>query len=73
MEDIFNQIKAFITFELDPIVRWLIVGLLLIFGLFSFSSVVKEYVNAKSYASVKIGPIIFTTIYIGLAIFIAAV
>lgn len=72
MEDIINQIKNFIIFELDPTVRILIVGIFLIFGLLTFRQVIKDYVNAKSYSSLKIASIIFTVLFIFIAVFVAA-
>ncbi|MFQ6749253.1 MAG: hypothetical protein ACLRFR_00225 [Clostridia bacterium] len=73
MENIYNQIRTFIVFELDPIVRILLVGLFAIFGIFCIINVVKAYVNAKSYSSPKIAPIIFAIIFLGIATFIAVV
>ena len=73
MEEIYNQIRTFIVFQLDPIVRILLVGLFAIFGIFCLIKVVKAYVNAKSYSNLKILPIIFTIIFLGIAIFIAVV
>lgn len=73
MENIYNQIRTFIVFELDPIVRILLVGLFAIFGIFCIINVVKAYVNAKSYNNLKIVPIIFAIIFLGIAIFIAVV
>lgn len=73
MENIFNQIRNFIVFEIDPIVRIMLVGLFAIFGIFCFVNVVKAYVNAKSYSNLKILPIIFTIIFLGIAVFIAVV
>lgn len=72
MEEIFNTIRTFI-WGLDPIVRILLVGLFAIFGIFSLINVVKQYVNAKSYASLKIASIIFTILFLGIAVFIAVV
>lgn len=73
MEDIYNQIRTFIVFQLDPIVRILIVGLLAIGGIFCIINVVKTYVNAKEYKKLKIGSIILAIILFGLATFIAVV
>lgn len=73
MENIYNQIRTFIVFELDPIVRILLVGLFAIFGIFCIVNVVKAYVNAKSYNNLKIIPIIFAIIFLGIATFIAVV
>ena len=72
MEDIFNQIRTFI-WGLDPIVRILLVGLFAIFGIFCLINTVKAYVNAKSYNSLKIASIIFTILFLGIAVFIAVV
>lgn len=72
MEDIFNQIRTFI-WGLDPIIRILLVGLFAIFGIFCLINVVKQYVNAKSYNSLKIASIIFTILFLGIAVFIAVV
>ena len=73
MENIYNQIRTFIVFELDPIVRILLIGLFAMLGIFCIINVVKAYVNAKSYNNLKIVPIIFAIIFLGIAIFIAVV
>lgn len=67
-----NTIENFIL-SLDPIVRVMIVGLLVIFGLFCFRDVIKIYVNAKSYSGLKIMPIIFTVLFIFLAVWISTI
>lgn len=73
MEYIYNQIRAFIVFSLDPIVRIMLVGFFAICGILCLIAVVKAYVNAKSYSSPKIAPIIFTILFLGIAAFVAAV
>ncbi|MDD4816008.1 MAG: hypothetical protein PHQ62_02610 [Clostridia bacterium] len=72
MEDIYNQIVSFITLELDPLVRILIVGIFLILGLLNFKNVVKIHVNSDK-IKFKIMPILLTIVFIFLAVFVASV
>ncbi|MBR4406946.1 MAG: hypothetical protein IKT27_01390 [Clostridia bacterium] len=67
-----NTIENFIL-SLDPIVRAMITGLLVIIGILCFVKVIKAYVNAKSYSNLKILPVIFTIIFIFLAVWVASI
>lgn len=67
-----NSIQHFLL-SLDPIVRIMITGLLLIIGILCFVSVIKAFVNAKSSKSFRILPVIFTIIFIFLAVWVASI
>lgn len=69
MAEIISQIDNFIL-ELEPLVRMLLVGLFLIFGILCTIKVVKLYVNAKSF-KFKLGAIIFALLFFFIAYYIA--
>lgn len=71
MDSIITSIVDFIL-GLDTTVRILLVGLFAMFGFMCFAKVVKQHINAAKF-KFRIAPIIFTVIFIGIAVFIATV
>lgn len=70
MKQLYNNIVTFL-FELDPIVKVLIVGLLCIFDIFIILKIVKTHANAKK-TVFKVGQFILLAIFILLTIFVCA-
>ena len=68
MERFYHDITTFLG-GLDPVVKGLIIGILLMFIVLTLRSIVKAHVNSKKF-SFKVGQFVLLAILFGVTIFI---